>query len=200
MKSDLQRTQLKFTVFNAAPVIQPNVWTCLAAPVQYVPTQGITQFSRTGNNIFCTSFSVNVQFYKSTAQSPLPAIGRLIIGLYKQQSNQGQLTAALMEQTLTAVLNPAVVGASVITQPWPANITNVQILKDQQFSFGTNFAARKHQSHHKIRQRHTFNTGLAGAIVSPTQGHMPFIGVIIINAQNDTLASVSSLKYYFQNM
>ena len=68
--------------------------------------------------------------------------------MYKQQSNTVDIDDALISQTLTQVLNPGVIGHAVITQPWPANITNIQILKDVQFSFGTNQPAFKHNSHH----------------------------------------------------
>lgn len=148
MQIDLLRTQLKFNIYNFSNNIQPAVWTSIAAPVQYVPTQGSSQFNRTGNNIFCTSFTVNVQVFKTTQNSALPAVGRLIVGLFKQQSNAAEVNAALIAATCNAILDPGVIGNAVFTQPWPANITNVQILKDIQFSFGTNMSTFKHNSHH----------------------------------------------------
>lgn len=128
MQIDLLRTQLKFNTHNFSNNIQPITWTSIAAPIQYAPIQGGSQFNRIGNNIFCTSFTVNIQVYKTTANSPLPAVGRLIVGLYKQQSNASEVNSALIVQTMTAVLDPATIGNAVFTQPWPANITNIQIL------------------------------------------------------------------------
>ena len=63
-------------------------------------------------------------------------------------SNQGEVNDALIEATLLAVLNPGQLQNAVFTQPWPANITNINILKDVQFSFGTNMPTFKHTSHH----------------------------------------------------
>lgn len=60
MVLDSIRTQLKFTVGNFSAPIQSGVWTTLISPVLYAPVTGTADFNRTGNNIFATSFTINV--------------------------------------------------------------------------------------------------------------------------------------------